>query len=131
MIQKGAAKRTRILLAEDNPVNVVVIRSILEAAGLSLAWVHNGRQAVTMAGAIRFELILMDVQMPVLDGLSAIRQIRQAERASGCCASRIFTLTTNSLPEDVAASLAAGADGHLTKPLRIAELLGVVAPLLS
>ena len=130
MIVENLGKRPWILLAEDNPTNVAVVRSILDAVGLSAACVHDGRQAVVMASTIRFDLILMDVQMPVMDGLSAIRAIRCVERQSRCPASRIFTITTNSFAEDVAASLEAGADGHLTKPIRLAELLGVLASLL-
>jgi CheY-like chemotaxis protein len=130
MIVEDLGKKPRVLLAEDNPTNVAVVRSILDAVGLSAACVPNGHQAVVVASAVRFDLILMDVQMPVMDGLSAIRAIRRAERQSRCPASRIFTITTNSFAEDVAASLEAGADGHLTKPLRLAEFLDVLAPLL-
>jgi CheY-like chemotaxis protein len=116
-----------ILLADDNPANTMIVRSIFETVGLTIASVENGQQAVDAAAERAFDLIFMDVQMPVMDGLTAIGRIRSGEARTGRRPSRIFTLTTNCLPEDVRASFDAGADGHITKPFRIDDLLGALA----
>ncbi|MGH6970972.1 MAG: response regulator, partial [Caulobacteraceae bacterium] len=74
---------------------------------------------------------LMDLQMPVMDGLSAIREIRRREAAEGRLRTPIYTLTANALPEHARAAAAAGADGHLTKPVNAAVLLDSIAGALS
>jgi CheY-like chemotaxis protein len=116
-----------ILLAEDNPTNAMMIQMMLEAVGHPVTCVGNGREAVDAAALQAFDLILMDVQMPLMDGLTAIRQIREAEAATGERPSRIYTITTNSLPADVRAAFDAGADGHITKPLAPGVLLDAIA----
>jgi CheY-like chemotaxis protein len=119
--------KPNILLAEDNPTNTLVIRALLGAVGLSITCVENGQEAVAAAERQPFDLILMDVQMPVMDGHTAIRRIRHAESVAEKHRCRIYTVTTNSFPEDVRASLDAGADGHITKPLAPGVLLDAVA----
>ena len=116
-----------ILLADDNPTNTLLISTILGAAGLNVTCVENGQMAVDAVALCGFDLILMDVQMPVMDGHTAIRQIRSAEAARAKHPCRIYTVTTNCMPEDVRASLAAGADGHITKPLAPGILFDAVA----
>ncbi len=88
--------------------------------------VDNGALAVRAATETRYDVILMDVQMPVLDGLSAIRAIRDHERTAGRSPVPILTLTANAMPDHATRSTAAGADGHLTKPIRAATLLSAV-----
>ncbi|HEX6860728.1 MAG TPA: ATP-binding protein [Caulobacteraceae bacterium] len=117
----------RVLLAEDHAVNRRVVELILGAAGVELVWVENGRQAVEAAARGGFDLILMDMQMPEMDGLSAIRAIRADERAAGRVPTPIWALSANALPEHEQASLAAGADGHLTKPISAPALYQVLA----
>ena len=114
----------RVLLAEDHPVNRRVVELILGAAGVALTCVENGAEAVDAAAHAQFDLILMDMQMPVMGGLEAIRLIRE----SGGPMSRapIYTLTANALPEHAQASAAAGANGHVTKPITPAALLEAV-----
>jgi CheY-like chemotaxis protein len=115
-----------VLLAEDHPTNRRVVELILGAAGVDLTSVENGAEAVDLATRSRFDLILMDMQMPVMDGLTAIRAIRRREARNGEPATPIYTLTANAMPEHAQASTAAGADGHITKPITADGLLRVV-----
>jgi len=117
----------RVLLAEDHPTNRRVVEPILGAAGVDLTCVCDGREAVEAWRGGGFDLILMDMQMPVVDGLTAIRQIRAREAAGGHRRVVIHALTANAMPEHAQASRAAGADGHLTKPITAEALLRAVA----
>ena len=115
----------RVLLAEDHPTNRRVVELILGAAGVDLISVENGAEAVDEAARGSFDLILMDMQMPVMDGLTAISAIRRREAREGR-RTPIFTLTANAMPEHAEASARAGADGHVTKPITAERLLHVV-----
>jgi len=117
----------RILLAEDHPVNRRVVELILASAGVELISVENGAEAVEQFDLQHFDLILMDMQMPVMDGLTAIRTIRERERAHGLARTPIVALTANAMPEDLEASRLAGADEHVSKPVSAQTLLDVVA----
>jgi PAS domain S-box-containing protein len=117
----------RILLAEDNAVNQQVVRLILEQVGAAVTIVENGLEAVRTVSGASFDLILMDMQMPVMGGLEAIRQIRAEELRHGLQRTPIYTLSANALEEHRRAALAAGADDHLTKPVTAATLIGAVA----
>jgi two-component system, sensor histidine kinase and response regulator len=103
----------RVLLVEDNPVNQDVGRALLSAVGLVVETAQDGAQAVEMAMSRRYDLILMDMQMPVMDGLAATRAIR--ERAGH--ATPIIAMTANAFGEERAACLAAGMNAHLAKPV--------------
>ena len=116
----------RVLLAEDHATNRRVVQLILGSAGIEPVCVENGAEAVYAWADGGFDLVLMDMQMPVMDGLTAIRAIRQREAAEGRTPVTILALTANAMPEDVAATRAAGADGHLTKPITAASLLDAV-----
>jgi PAS domain S-box-containing protein len=113
----------RVLLAEDHPTNRRVVELILGAAGVLLTCVEDGAQAVDAWEAGSFDLILMDMQMPVMDGLTAIGEIRRREHLSGRGRTPIYTLTANAMPEHGLASAKAGADGHVTKPVTAERLL--------
>jgi signal transduction histidine kinase/AmiR/NasT family two-component response regulator len=119
----------RILLAEDHPTNRRVVELILGAAGVDLICVENGAQAVEAFEGGRFDLILMDLQMPVMDGLTAIGAIRRLEAGSNNAPTPIVVLTANAMPEHVSSSIAAGANGHLSKPIEANALLTTVAEL--
>ena len=119
----------RILLAEDHPANRRVVEFILEPLGVELRSVENGELAVAEAGAGAFDLILMDMQMPVMDGLEAVRRIRDQERNEGRGPVPICMLTANALPQFQAMSREAGADGFLTKPISAQALIGQVLAL--
>jgi CheY-like chemotaxis protein len=116
-----------VLLAEDHPTNRRVVELILDAAGVDLTCVENGAEAVDAAAAGGFDLILMDMQMPVMDGLTATRAIRDLEAARGLPRTPIVSLTANAMPEHAKASVQSGADGHLTKPISAEALLRAVA----
>jgi PAS domain S-box-containing protein len=111
----------RVLVAEDNPVNQKVAGKILEKLGCEVVVVSDGRKAVEAVFERPFDLVLMDVQMPILDGLQATREIREREKNTGKRA-RIVALTANAMAGDEERCLAAGMDGYLTKPLRAEKL---------
>jgi len=116
----------RVLVADDHPVNRKVVRMILEIIGADLTTVDNGLEAVQQFSSNAFDVVLMDIQMPVMDGLTAIREMRRFEAASESPRTPILALTANAMPEDHMASRAAGADGHLTKPVTPELLLRAV-----
>jgi len=119
----------RILLAEDNPANRAVVELILGAAGVELVSVENGAEAVEAFAVQGFDVVLMDLQMPVMDGLTAIRLIREGEPAGR--RTPIIVLSANVQAEHLQASTAAGADLHLAKPIVAATLLGALEQALA
>ena len=112
----------RLLAAEDNPVNRKVLQAIVEPMDVSLTIVGDGAQAVEAWRTGKYDAILMDIQMPVMDGISAARAIRTAERADGRPRIPILALTANALTHQVEEYLAAGMDGHVSKPIEIGKL---------
>jgi PAS domain S-box-containing protein len=116
----------RVLLAEDHPTNRKVVNLILEAIGAQCVNVENGQEAAQAAAQDDFDLILMDMQMPVMDGLSAIVAIRAQERRDGRPRTPILALTANAMAEDANSSISAGADGHLTKPIAAEKLIAAI-----
>ncbi len=123
------AQRRRVLIADDHPTNRKVVELILAQAPVDLISVEDGAQALAACRAQTFDLVLMDMQMPVMDGLTAVREIRLHEAAMGLTPTPIVMLTANALPDHIAAGQAAGADRHLAKPFDAAELLSLVAEL--
>ena len=124
-----AGGRVRVLLAEDHPTNQKVVELILEAADVELTIVEDGRAALEALNGAGFDLVLMDMQMPHLDGLSATRLWRETEALRRLPRTPVVMLTANALPDHVHASLQAGADRHLAKPIRAADLLMIVETL--
>jgi PAS domain S-box-containing protein len=118
--------RVRVLLAEDHPTNQKVVQLILEPAGAELVIVDNGREAVEVFRPGLFDLILMDMQMPVMDGLAATRAIREAEKAAGAMRTPIAMFSANAMDEHRALASAAGADHHIAKPITPERLLAGV-----
>lgn len=114
---------SRVLVAEDDPVNLDVTASLLEVAGLHVVGVVNGRQAVEAAGAGQFDLFLLDIQMPVLDGLEAARQIRQLPQY---LRTPIMALTARVFPDDRDRCLEAGMNIFLPKPIDVPEFFRAV-----
>jgi PAS domain S-box-containing protein len=115
----------RILLAEDNPVNQRLALTLLQKRGHTVQLAGNGREAVAYFDAGAFDLILMDMQMPVLDGLEATRQIRELENLRGGHV-RIVAMTANAMSGDKDACLEAGMDDYLAKPLKVDALLAIL-----
>jgi two-component system, sensor histidine kinase len=111
-----------VLLVEDNIVNRMICAEMLKSFGLDVLEAENGAMAVTMLESQRVDLVLMDIQMPVLDGYAATRQARARETKLRLPRVPIVALTANAFDEDAAQSLAAGMDGHLAKPYSRAQL---------
>lgn len=122
--------RARILLAEDNNVNQRVASLILRAGGHSVHVVGDGAEALRVALAEPFDVILMDLQMPVMDGLAVTRALRDSERG-GDRRTPVVALTAHAMVGDKERCLAAGMDGYLSKPLRSDELERTLASLLE
>lgn len=121
-----APPRLRILAAEDHPTNRKLLGLLLEPFGVDLVLVENGQQAVAAVRDDRFDLVLMDAMMPVLDGVEAVIRIRAEEAAVSRPRTPVHMLTANVFEEDVARYIGAGADGVLRKPIEIAALRDVV-----
>jgi CheY-like chemotaxis protein len=121
--------RIRVLLADDHPINRAVIDIILDLIDADIVSVEDGAQAVVQFKAGAFDVVLMDLQMPKMDGLTAIREIRRFEAENGRAATPIVAVTANALSEHVAASHAAGADRHISKPIVADVLLATIADL--
>ncbi len=120
----------RVLAADDNPTNRKVIELMLGAAGAEVVSVENGEQAVEAWRQGAFDLVLMDLRMPVMDGLDAIRAIRRTE-GSGFPRAPIIVISANTSPGDLEASEAAGADRHLAKPIRADALFEAISAVLE
>ena len=118
-----------ILLAEDNEVNQDLAIALLERRGHHVVLARDGREAVALSQRERFDVILMDVQMPEMDGLTATRAIREAERTTGT-RTPIVAITAHAMEGDRERCLAAGMDGYVSKPLRLNELLRVLGEIL-
>jgi len=115
-----------ILLAEDAPDNRFLIQAYLKKLPYRIEIAENGRVAIEKFKVIRPDLVLMDVQMPEIDGLAATRAIRQWESEQGLSPTPIIALTASALDEDVKRSLAAGCDQHISKPVRRPALLAAI-----
>ncbi|MEP7150637.1 MAG: PAS domain S-box protein [Nitrospira sp.] len=121
----------RILLAEDSPVNREVAVGMLEILGYELEVVENGQQALMASDSDNIDMILMDCQMPEMDGLTATGRIRQRERSSGRRRLPIIALTAHAMQGDREQCLAAGMDDYLTKPYTQMQLRDMVLKWLS
>jgi len=117
----------RLLAAEDNATNQQVLAAVMESLGIDIDIVPDGKQAVEAWRACPYDLILMDIQMPVMDGIAAAREIRAAERADGRSRTPIIALTANALTHQIEEYLGAGMDGFLTKPLDRERLAAALA----
>jgi signal transduction histidine kinase/CheY-like chemotaxis protein len=120
------ARALRVLLADDHPTNRRVVELILGQADIEVCSVHDGQQALDAFRQGGFDVVLMDMQMPVMDGLTATREIRKLELDSGLDPTPVVMLTANALPEHIQASHAAGAERHLTKPISAPVLLAAL-----
>ena len=122
----------RVLVAEDNAVNQLVVTKLLEKAGHQVTLANNGQEAVELFSQRAFDLILMDVQMPVMDGIEATQAIRTREQrrsvvmSTGWQRTPIVALTAHAMAGDRELSIASGMDDHLTKPINAKALLAVL-----
>jgi CheY-like chemotaxis protein len=127
---REAQSHVRVLLAEDNAVNQLLAMRLLEKRGFVVTAVGDGQAAVEAFEKDRFDVVLMDLQMPRMDGFEATAAIREKERSSG---ERIpiIALTANALKGDRERCLSAGMDGYVSKPIRTAELFETIEKLIG
>jgi signal transduction histidine kinase len=116
-----------ILIAEDNEANIMTVSSYLNAKGYHILFAKNGQEAIAMTKAHHPDIILMDIQMPVMDGLAAIKQIRQDPSLSDI---QIIALTALAMPRDRDLCIAAGANEYLSKPVKLKQLTTMIHNLL-
>jgi signal transduction histidine kinase len=121
----------RILVAEDNRVNQLVIQTLLSQAGIAPALVADGREAVEAWSSGDFDLVLMDVEMPQMDGPAATREIRRLEAERGRPRTPILALSANAMTHQIADYLAAGMDGHVAKPIHVEDLFARIEAVLA
>jgi CheY-like chemotaxis protein len=126
--QTGSGARLhKVLLAEDNPVNVEVATAMLDSLGLEVSCARNGDEALQAVRAGQYDVVLMDCQMPVMDGFAATKEIRRHERENGRARSLpVIAITANALQGDRESCLAAGMDDYLSKPFTQQQLSAVI-----
>lgn len=128
-------KRLNILVAEDNPVNQMVLKGMLEKLGQNASYANNGEQAVALflasIDSTPFDLLFMDCEMPRLDGYEATRKIRQLEKERGLTPVAIAALTAHAMPEEREKCMASGMDNFLTKPLKADVLAATLGDIIE
>ena len=120
------AREIRVLAAEDNATNQLVLKALLAQAGIVPTMVENGREALEAWETQDWDMILMDIQMPVMDGVAATRAIRQRERALGRARTPIIAVTANAMTHQVAEYEAVGMDDMVPKPIDVATLFAAM-----
>jgi signal transduction histidine kinase/CheY-like chemotaxis protein len=125
------SRRWRVLVAEDNKTNQMVLRHMLKRFELDLCIVGNGKEALERWQEETWDIILMDVNMPVMDGIAATRAIREQEGSAGREMTPILAISANAMAHQVAGYLERGIDGHVAKPVRRAELITAMARVLG
>ncbi len=126
----GSGPALRVLLAEDNPVSQNLIRKVLEKGGYEVTVVSNGRMAVHAVSETSFDLVLMDIQMPEMDGLTATKLIRRDEERYGKHLP-VFAMTAHAYKEAEHLCRESGMDGYLTKPISGSKLTKILAKILA
>ena len=124
-------RNIRLLAAEDNPTNQQVLAAVMESLGIDIDIVGDGKQAVEAWKVGGYDLILMDIQMPVMDGIDAAREIRGIEIVEQRKRIPIVALTANALTHQVDEYMAVGMDGHVAKPIEIAKLYEAISAALT
>jgi len=121
-LYKAKNQQYHVLLVEDNQINQVVATAMLHSMGYQSTMVNNGQEALELLEQETFDLILMDIQMPILDGLATTKIIREKEKKHQEKRQIILAMTAHALKESKQESLAMGMDGHINKPIEIAKL---------
>ena len=116
----------RVLIAEDNMTNQLIVKSMLKHSGAQLEFANDGQSAVKKYQSMAPDLVMMDMSMPVKDGVDATIDIRNFEAANGLLRCPIVALTANAMKEDQERCFAAGMDGFLSKPIVKDELLTAI-----
>ena len=109
----------RILVVEDNPLNLKLVRDVLTAFEYEVVEAHSGEEGVELAGTCSPDLVLMDLQLPGIDGYEALRRIREDGRIDGV---PVVAVTAFAMREDRERTAAAGFDGYLSKPISVRDL---------
>ena len=130
-LQSDHAQGPRILAAEDNVVNQLVLKTLLSQCGIEPVVVSNGIEALAAFEDGTWAAILMDIQMPIMNGIQATQRIREIEGVTGQSRTPIIALTANALSQQVAEYLSLGFDGHVAKPFEVAALLAAIDMALS
>jgi CheY-like chemotaxis protein len=125
VVEEGSGPR--VLIVEDNPVNQMVAKKLLQRLGAQITTAMDGAEAVTLVKELEFDIVLMDVQMPVMGGLEATNLIREWEIETRRSRLPIVALTANAMEDDRTESLSAGMDDFLSKPVRKPELEALLA----
>ena len=131
VLDAGEERPLRVLAAEDIPTNQLVLKTIMQSFGVEITMVDNGRQAVEAWLAEPYDLVLMDIQMPEMDGIAATRAIRAAEVEMGRPRTPIIAVSANAMTHQVKDYLAAGMDGHVAKPIELSKLHAAIEAALS
>ncbi len=126
-----SSRSTRALVVDDNEIHRALLGAILASQGLSVDFAVNGEQAVLVAKAIAFDLILMDFHMPLMDGLAATALIREHEKDKGRDRAKLFLVSTSDEAEVGRRACFAGADGYIGKPVDFERLVSVAQSTLS
>jgi CheY-like chemotaxis protein/anti-sigma regulatory factor (Ser/Thr protein kinase) len=121
-----SARALKILIVDDNKDNMIILCAYFRKSSHSIETAINGEEAVAMVKLGKYDLVLLDMEMPVMDGYTAVRQIREWEKETGRPPMPVIALTANALKEDRQKSLVAGCNFHLTKPIHKNRLLAVV-----
>ena len=121
-----ASSSLKILAAEDHPVNQLVLKTLLSQLGCEVTLVSDGAEALKKFEATRWDLVLMDIQMPNMDGISATAAARAFELRMDMPRTPFIALTANAMKDQIAQYMSAGFDDHLAKPLELAELCDVL-----
>ena len=122
-----AGKRSlRVLVVEDSSIGREVLARALPRIDAEATWAPNGSEALKAFAEQRFDVILMDLRMPGMDGVTAIRKMREAETETHSARTPIIVVSAHATPEDKLATFQAGADLHLAKPYDVPSLLGTI-----
>jgi len=130
LIGEPTRRKLRVLVAEDNAVNQLVARRILEKAGHEVVVAENGKTAVDAVGREGFDVVLMDIQMPVMGGLEATAHLRSLERSGGTHLP-IVGLTAHAMKGDMERCLEAGMDAYISKPIKAQDMIATIDRLMD
>ena len=130
-LARAAQRGLRVLVVDDHPVNRQVLTLTLARIPAKAECAENGAEAVEVFGREPFDLVLMDLRMPVMDGFEAMRRIRALEASRGSAPTPIIVCSAHTTPMDMARAREAGADQHLGKPLHIPTLLDAMDRVLA
>ena len=119
-------RQLRVLVVEDSPIGREVLARALPRIDAEVTWAPNGSEALKAFAAQQFDVILMDLRMPGMDGVTAVREMRASEAASRAPRTPIIVVSAHATPEDKRATFEAGADLHLAKPYDVPSLLGTI-----